>query len=390
MKRNNVLTAFLAFGMYFLTGAACIVVGSSLTHLAEMYDMSLDKVVLLGSAYAFGRVLTVYGTGHLVEKIGTKKVLGIGVILIMAYLIGLPLVVNFYAGMFFACLGGIGMGAQDTVCPVLLSAVFKRNYAGSLSVGQAMFGLGSFATPFLIGILLTWHLPFYGAYYILLVIPVLMLICIPFVHLQEHSAEGKKTEQVEPLYTKSKLIAWGALLILCAAYSAVVNTLGLYISSFAESIGISSANAAFMLTVYNVGSVTGSFVFVLILRKVKPQTVLIINNLFALAAVVLVLGVDHTAALFSGFLCAGFFLGVLFSVIVTVATRIGYERISIASSIVATAGGGSDILTPIITGFLVGRMGIRISFYYTALMIVISLAAALLIKINTSEKKKEE
>lgn len=198
MKRNNVLTAFLAFGMYFLTGAACIVVGSSLTHLAEMYDMSLDKVVLLGSAYAFGRVLTVYGTGHLVEKIGTKKVLGIGVILIMAYLIGLPLVVNFYAGMFFACLGGIGMGAQDTVCPVLLSAVFKRNYAGSLSVGQAMFGLGSFATPFLIGILLTWHLPFYGAYYILLVIPVLMLICIPFVRLQEHSAEGKKTEQVEP------------------------------------------------------------------------------------------------------------------------------------------------------------------------------------------------
>lgn len=390
MKRNNVLTAFLAFGMYFLTGAACIVVGSSLTHLAEMYDMSLDKVVLLGSAYAFGRVLTVYGTGHLVEKIGTKKVLAIGVILIMAYLIGLPLVVNFYAGMFFACLGGIGMGAQDTVCPVLLSAVFKRNYAGSLSVGQAMFGLGSFATPFLIGILLTCNLPFYGAYYILLVIPILMLICIPFVRLQEHNTEEGKKEQVEPLYAKSKLIAWGALLILCAAYSAVVNTLGLYISSFAESIGISSANAAFMLTVYNVGSVIGSFVFVLILRKVKPQTVLIINNLFALAAVALVLGVDHTAALFSGFLCAGFFLGVLFSVIVTVATRIGYERISIASSIVATAGGGSDILTPIITGFLVGKMGIRISFYYTALMIMVSLVAAMLIKINTSEKKKEE
>lgn len=389
MKRNNVLTAFLAFGMYFLTGAACIIVGSSLTHLAGMYDMELDQVVLLGSAYAFGRVLTVYGTGRMVEKTGAKRVLAAGVIFLMAYLIGLPLAVNFYAGIFFAFLGGIGMGAQDTVCPVLLSAVFKKNYAGSLSVGQAMFGLGSFATPFLIGLLLTWKLPFYGAYFILLIVPVMMLVCIPFVQLEEKSASGEPVERVRPLYARKKMLTWAAILVLCAAYSAVVNSLGLYISSFAESLGISPANAAFMLTIYNVGSVAGSLIFAAILKRMKPQAVLIMNNLCALAAVVFVLLVRNPAALFVGFMTAGFFLGVLFSVIVTVATRIGYERISIASSLVASAGGGSDILTPMITGFLVGKLGIGVSFYYTALMIVISLFAAFIIKINTNEKKED-
>ena len=59
MRKNDKLLAFLAYAMYFLTGAACIVVGSSLPHLVKMYGMELNQVVLLGSAYALGRVLTV-------------------------------------------------------------------------------------------------------------------------------------------------------------------------------------------------------------------------------------------------------------------------------------------------------------------------------------------
>ena len=70
LKKQNKykMVAFLAFALYFLTGAACIVVGSSLSHLVKMYGIALDKVVLLGSAYALGRVLTVYFTGRMVEN----------------------------------------------------------------------------------------------------------------------------------------------------------------------------------------------------------------------------------------------------------------------------------------------------------------------------------
>lgn len=93
MRKNNGLIAFLAFGMYYITGAECMVVGSSLTHLVSMYGMEMDKVVLLGSAFALGRVLTVYPTGRMVEKFGPKKVLAAGILLISAYLLGVPTVV---------------------------------------------------------------------------------------------------------------------------------------------------------------------------------------------------------------------------------------------------------------------------------------------------------
>ena len=92
MQRNYKLIAFLAFAMYFLTGAACILVGSSLPHLVDMYGMKLNQVVLLGSAYAMGRVLTVYMTGRLVEKSGPMKVLAGGTALIAAFLLVLGMV----------------------------------------------------------------------------------------------------------------------------------------------------------------------------------------------------------------------------------------------------------------------------------------------------------
>lgn len=379
--------AFLAFAMYFLTGAACLLVGSSLPQLVKMYAMSLDKVVLLGSAYALGRVATVYITGHLVERIGPMKVLAGGVILVTIFFIGIPTMPNYYLGLVFAFLGGAGMGAQDTVCPVLLSVAYKKNYEGSLSAGQALFGLGCFATPFLVGVMLATNQPFYYSYYILLVVPVIMLAMIPFTKVNLKDQVEIQEETVKPLYVKHKILAYGAILVVCGAYCAVVNSIGLYTSSYAVYLGVSDANAAFILTVYNIGAVVGAFAFVIILRKIKPQMVLIINSVIALFAMAAVLFIKNMSVYFIGLFVAGFFLGVLFSVIVAIATRIGYLRIGIASALVATAAGASDILTPVVTGFLVGIFGIPVSYYYVIIMIIITLIATIVLQMNVTEKK---
>lgn len=279
------------------------------------------------------------------------------------------------------------MGAQDTVCPVLLSVVFPKNYAGSLSVGQALFGLGSFAAPFLIGLLLAGDIPFYYAYYSLLLVPAIMLLCMPFVKLKIKKPKEEEEKRIRPLYVKRKVLTYAALIVLCASYSAAVSTLNLYISSFAGSIGISEVKSAFMLTVYNIGAVIGSLVFAFVLKKIKAETVLLFNNLCAFLIISIALIVNIAEIYFAGMFFAGFFLGVLFSSIVSVTTRIGYRHISIAGSLVATTGGISDILTPVITGFLVSQLGVGFSFIYAIIMIVLSILAAAVLQCNTTEKE---
>lgn len=387
MQRNNNLITFLAYGMYFLTGAACFLVGSSLPQLVEMYGMGMDLVVLLGSSFALGRFATVYVTGRMTEKFGPKLIFTVGILLLSSYLFGLAAIPNFYFGMLFAFLGGVGMGAQDAVCPLMLSISCKGNYAGALSAGQAFFGIGSFATPFLVGVMLSAEKPFYWAYYLLLLVSVAMLACVPFVKLEQNVHAAEEEEQVKPLYAKKTWMAYAAILVACAAYCAVVNAIGLYTSSFAESIGVSASNAAFMLTIYNVGCVVGSFAFVIVLKKVKEQTVLIGNCVCGFAAILAAMLINHVAAYFILLFVAGVFLGVLFSVIIAIATRIGYKRISVASSYVATAGGASDILTPIVTGWIVGAMGAASSYYYVLFMIAVTAVAAVIVKGITSEKE---
>lgn len=388
MNKQYKTLSFLAFAMYFLTGAACILIGSSLPQLVRMYSLGLQSVVLLGSAFALGRVTTVYITGRLVEKFGPIKILFVGVLLVSVFLGGIPSIKNFYFGLFVAFCGGVGMGVQDAVCPVLLSFSTKKNYSGALSAGQALFGLGTFATPFLIGILLHYKLEFYYAYYILLIIPTIMILAIVFSNLKinwSQQAHPDSAPLVKPLYEKNMLLAFIVLAIICASYSATVNSLNLYISTFAGTLGLSQSNAAFMLTIYNTGCVVGSFFFIKILEHVKEIKVLLLNNILAFLAIFIAISINKTSFYFILLFVAGFFLGVLFSVIVAIATRIGYKRISVASSLVGTASGGSDILTPIITGQLVAIFGIGVSFKFTLVMIAISIIGVIVLSLNTTE-----
>lgn len=390
MRKNSSLITILAFGLYFLVGAGALLVGSSLTQLIGVYGRTMDAVVLLGSSFAIGRVSTVGLTGRLVEKIGAKAVYAISVLATCVYFVGIPLFPNYYAGMAAAFLGGVGMGAEDAVCPLMLSISCRNNYAGALSAGQAFFCVGSFAMPFLIGVMLSERLPFYGAFYVLTAIALILLACLPFVKLEKQTkaAETREgQEQVKPLYTKKLWLAYAGALIGVACYSGAVNVLSLYTASFAQSMGISEANAAFLLTIYNVGGVIGSFAFTWILKRVKERIIVIVNSIVGMVALAAAIAFHRTEIYFISLFIAGTFLGVMFSLFVAITTRIGYKRISVASSYVAIAGGISDIMTPILSGALVGVFGVGCAFYYALATVVLMLESSILVNAVTSEKE---
>lgn len=392
MQNRGFIFGFVAFALYFLTGAACIVVGSGLSHFADKFGTDIKTIVILGSLYSLGRVSTVYLTGKLIEKIGPLKVTVMGICLIGLYLTGIAYTHSFYYALVFAYIGGVGMGAQDTVCPLFLSAAFPDNYAGSLSAGQGLFGLGGFITPFLTGVMLMNKLPFYFAYYVLLIFALITLGFVIYekktinvTFNQKRNLTVSDETQIKPLFTKNKVIAFTAILLAAATYSTTVNTIGLYTTTFAEYQGFTSASAVFLLTVYNVGSVIGSLIFILILKRVSAVNILIVNNILSIVIFAILEHLKDSTVYFICLFAAGFLLGVLFSLIVEITTRIGYKHISVASAYVAVAGGFSDVLTPIITGFIVGVFGIASIYRYAFIAIIITTILAIMVRIYTYE-----
>ena len=308
------------------------------------------------------------------------------------YLTGIAYTHSFYCALVFAYIGGVGMGAQDTVCPLFLSVAFPDNYAGSLSAGQGLFGLGGFITPFLTGVMLMNKLPFYFAYYVLLIFAVITLGFVIYekktinvTFNQKRNFTVSDETQIKPLFTKNKVIAFTAILLAAATYSTTVNTIGLYTTTFAEYQGFTSASAVFLLTVYNVGSVIGSLIFILILKRVSAVNILIVNNILSIVIFAILEYLKDSTVYFICLFAAGFLLGVLFSLIVEITTRIGYKHISVASAYVAVAGGFSDVLTPIITGFIVGVFGIASIYRYAFIAIIITTILAIMVRIYTYE-----
>ena len=384
MSKNDKLLAVLAYGMYFVAGVVCMLLGSSMTNLTLLYNKPVEKIVLIGSAFALGRVFSAYLLGKLTEKINVLKILFVGLCLFIVYLLGLVFIPNYYLAFALAFLGGIGMASLDAVCPLLLSHVFKDKYSSSLSFSQALYGLGGFAISFLTGLLLRLKLSFKLAYVILALVSILLLILITKTKFENSQEENK--ENIKPLYTNNKRLTITLLGILCFLYCAVCNGIGYYLTSYIEFHYKNSTTASYMLASYNLFIVFGSIVFMYILDKISERVVLAFNSVACLLFLIMSMVVHKLSFYFVTMSIEGFFLGVLFSVIIAIGTRINYQHIAVTGALIATMGSIGDIVTPLVSSIVVKRHGVEVMLQYTACIILIMTILSILVYLLTREE----
>ena len=384
MSQNNRKLAYLAFALYLLSGVVCMFVGSTMTMLVDRYGYPLEKIVLFIGAFATGRTLSVYTMGILTRK-DPMKVLFRGTCLLMLYMLAAVLVPVYYVGLVCAFLGGIGMSAQDTICPLFLSRAYPESYSSSLSAGQALYGLGGFAVSALTGLMLHLNLPFYLAEIILAVIGVSIVVLIPFTRWDNIPAEEMQ-ETVRPLYSNNNRLVLILLGVVCFAYCSSCNVLGSYMTSYIEELTGSRETGSFLLAVYNLVIVIGALFFIKILKKVSERTVLLANSVIITVALVIALWINTLGTYYVCFPLIGFFLGVLFTIIIAIGTRLEYRNISVASALIATIGSCGDIFTPFATSRLISANGVKSVFYYLVIVMVVQTVVSGLVYIMTKEE----
>ncbi len=378
MTKRRALAAFEVFAMYLLTGAGCITIGSSMTHLITHYGSTLAAVAALGSGFALGRVITVSFMGLLVEKLGPKPVQALGLVLLLCFFVGLPMTTNYAVALVASVLGGIGFSTQDACSPVILSGAFPTGYASAMSAGEAFFGAGCFLPPLLMSILLPLGLPFYSVYYLFAGLAVVLLAVLPFAEVPDTKQLAQEGgHAANPLFLRAKIPGWLLLALFAVTYCAVPNTVNLYTTTFAASIGIPEAIGGLLLTAYNVGSMVGSLVFIGLLKRFRPINVLWVNALIALGMLLAAVLLQSVPVFFVTLFFAGFFLGVLFMLIITIATGLRPAHAGMMGGIVGLVCGSSDTVTPLITGRVVTWFGAGAAYWYALAMMAIAALAAI-------------
>ena len=384
MSSNHKKLAYLAFALYFLSGVVCMLIGSTMSSLVELYSQPLEKIVLFIGAFATGRTLSVYMIGKWARK-DPMMVLFLGTCLLMVYLLGVVLIPVYYISLVCAFLGGIGMCAQDAICPLFLSRVYPESYSSSLSAGQALYGLGGFAISALTGLMLQINWPFYVASIILGLTGVTMLMLIPFTRW-ENSENEEQHETVKPLYSKNNRLVLVLLGLALFTYCSICNALGSYMSSYIELLSGSREKGSYLLAVYNLVIVIGALTFMGLLKKFNERTVLVLNSAVITVAMAVGLMTDSLTGYYVSFPVIGFFLGVLFTIIIAIGTRLEYRNISVASAFIATIGSCGDIFTPFATARLIPLWGVKSALYYTVIVMVIQTVVSVLVYMMTKEE----
>lgn len=369
----------------FLTGVVAMVIGSELNGLISLYNKPIETIVLFGSGAALGRIVGCTFAGKVVKKIGPIKSEILGNIFTGIELLLIVLVPNYYFGMFCAFMGGMGMAFNDNSTPPIIAYVFPDKYSSMLSAGQTMYCFGNFAITLLLSLFLRINVPYYYSNFVCGAMLIISLGCglICFNHKIEYKDEDEK---VKPIYSKDPRLTVMIIALGSFAYCAVCNCVGLYTSSYLESTGLSAADSAFLLTIYNIGSTVGSILFIYILRKVSERVVMIMNSVISLVALSLSLYFNTYISYFIGLFIAGLFLGVMFAIILALATRISYKDPTAASSLVGIAGGLGDIVIPLITSALLTSHGIAVAYNTSLFFLILTLSIACAIYLLTKEK----
>lgn len=381
-KIHSIVSVLEAYGMYLLTGAACVCIGSSMPSLMDHFNISLAKTAMLASAFAVGRVATVFLCGLITEKLGTRFALCSGIALISLFLGILPITTNYYIALILVAMAGFGMGMQDSACPVILSIEFPNSYGSAMSASQAFFGAGCFLPPLIMSILLTNGLSWKYMYFSFLALSLVLLAAIPFMKTIGNKTNKPADKELSSLFVNlnRKAVIFTLFFLITFTYCAVTNTFHTYTSSYVMSFGITESVSVNVLTLFSVGAMVGSIVFMAVLKKLHTTSVLLLNSSVALAAVVAAVLLKSITGFLLLFSIAGFFYGVIFSVLVTLSTELMPSHAALAASLVAFVGGSADVVSPIITGAFVGSFGIGSAFVYAIAMAVITAVSSLLLR----------
>jgi len=357
-NRKTVFTA--ACAAIFIFGIVMTILGSVLPSIIEKFGIDKSNAGSLILIMTFGMLIGSLAFGPIVDRYGYKILLIVCSALVLT---GLQIAGHTPAfdwlrlAMLFIGLGG---GVINGASNALVADISEEDRGAKLSLLGVFFGIGAFAIPMLIGLLLKYfdYAQLTSAVGWLVLLPILFFIVIRF--------PDPKQKQGFPLAEGSKLIREAALLLfgfMLFFESGMEMTVGSWSSTFIkEELQISSSSSVFYLSFYWLGLMIARLLLPQLLRKRQPVHVLRAFFAVAFTGALLMIFSRSLGAAVPGLFLIGFGFAAAFPVILgLVGDR--YPTLSgtaFSVAFVMALTGGS--LLPYASGLLGNSFGLRLAF----------------------------
>lgn len=344
----------------------------------ETFNASNTNMGIMLTVCSLGYIIFTYIGGILCEKLSQKKVIYIGlvIIIISTLLVSLSnMYILLLIGMFLANMGiAFVMIGLNTLIPVL----FIAYQAIMMNIAHCCYGFGSTIGQFSIGKILdngvSWRYVYLGIGFLFSLILVLVIkINLPKVNTNEE--KGLSLGEV----FKKKYVYLYAI------------ALGTYI--FAE-MGISNWMVNYLMTTYNIHASTGAtvlatFFFLLTIGRLfggfiaeKVGYLQSVVGALSIAVVLLFLGLIFGKKLMVLLCISGLFFSIAYPTIVTTISKVFRKNSAYISGVILTMASTISMILNFIIGRLNDVIGTERAFYLIPVSLVISVSFILFIYIS--------
>jgi FHS family Na+ dependent glucose MFS transporter 1 len=356
MSNRQILT--FSFLIFMSMGMLSATLGPALDDLARQTGTNLDVLGAIFTASFLGTMLAQAAVGPINDRIGQRKVLLAGIVLIVTGMSGILLSHTFGLTLAFSSVFGMGFGALDVSTNVLIAEVFAARSVPVLNLLHVFFGVGSVIGPAIAsGTLRLWDsaLPALVVGMVVAVIPVAWVVRLATgpVHAQDDPDEpppGQFSYRVPLLW------ALGVILML---YVGVEAGLGAWITTYADrSTSLTKESGALLASGFWFALTVGRVAGALWGGRLAPYTVLGVSLWGMLGGGILfVAGSGSIALTVLAVLVTGLFAGPPFPTVVAITTRTFRSGPGKATgAVVSTASLGSAAL-PWLQGVVLDRAG---------------------------------
>ena len=383
MSKGRTAIVLYILAVWFVISFVTNIIGPLMPTIIGDFGLNLALAGLLPFSFFLAYGVVSIPAGIAVEKYGAKRALLGAFALNLAGALGIAFFPNYAIVIGALFVIGIGMAMlQVVINPLMRTAGGEAHFAFYSVMGQLVFGLASFLSPFVFSALmqqasgasaqdgvsaalirlspaaLPW-VSFYWAFSAIFValIVVTTAIDIPRVELADDERAGTRATYIKLFSDRHVRLYFLGIV----AYVGTEQTLANWMSQFLDTyhqvspiIGGAHAVALFW-GLMSVGCVLG----LLLLKILDSKVVLAIFSVLAMLCVAAALFGPKDAALLA-FPASGFFLSVMFSVIFSLALNSVPQNHGALSGILCTGILGGAIL-PLLVGFLGDRLGLRMA-----------------------------
>lgn len=375
------ITVFSLFFNYILQGMAAIILSQHLKELLVQLQTDAKGVSLVISCIGLGRILVLYLSGYLSDKMGRKPIIIIGMLSYLVFFSGILLSRHVYSAAFFALFAGFANAFLDTGTYPAIAEIYP-DFSGSVSVfNKAFISIGQFVLPYLVSFLIIKDL-YYGYAFIfcLILLIVNLIVMIQCKFPSTNSIEGPKVQIDSDLKRNSKLEGI-ALVIMGFTIVTIFNLVVWWIPEYAiQVVGMERTSALKLVSLYSVGSFISVFITAYISKKTKlDHMILLICSFVSVILLILVLMIPSDFIIKAcTFLIGVFAAGGIWQIALAIMIDFYPHFKGRVTSIYTMATSISVMVTPYITGLLENR-NVKWVMIFNLFIGVINLLAAMIV-----------